>query len=1114
MPLLKAAGTAVSAAALCLCLVIGAAYGDITESRLMPGDSSARSYFGYASGIGGDYAVIGSAGDDYNPDSPGAVYVFRREGEVRTEEAKLSAPDDDGYDSFGKAIGISGDYIVVGASGDDDRGNSAGAAYIFVRENGAWSLQAKLTASDAAAYDGFGNSAGVSGGCVIVGASGRDGSAVNTGAACIFRRNGAVWTQEAKLTAPDAAVRDLFGFSVGIAGDYIVCGAPGDDGGGSSAGSAYIFRREGSAWVCETKLAPGDPEAADAFGEAVAIRGDYAIAGAWGGDDKGRASGAAYIFRREGAAWTQYAKLLAGDGQAYSQLGKSVSIADGYALAGVPFHDGAAGADTGAAYIYAFVRQGDTEPPSVPQNATAAEISAVPCCRVAVSWDASSDNTGVKEYRVFRNGDAAATVTGTAWTDTAASPLTAYTYTVAACDDAGNCSAESGPASVTTSNDIILSLDQKISISTDGIFVDEPEYITIKVNIFYDTSENIPSVILQRTDAEGNPIMPEGELTDDGNLDNGDEIAGDGVFTIKKRFLSSAEEIIYLRIFVTQNELFKASDVFSVEVFTRLSDNDFNAVLSLQTDAMENYTGLSESLGREAARDAVLFQIEQSPIVLQAGISESGYGIWILYTFGIVGGLNFDMPDNYNENSLSASETDKIDRKGTSVPFVKKSSQTRSEKEKIGNRKAIILDAFNWEFGSADAAPYIYQILSDSVCPKFDITLLIDSQVTVDIVRTLYQYGTIFMFTHGDIYYDGLFGFWREKWEWRLSGDQVLFLTGQEVIVADKSIYEIDLRKGRLSVITHKDVTYYAILPSFIRYYAENNYPESLVLMNVCFSTFNDSMANAFLDQGAKTYLGYSKEISALFSRAISIYFLERFVLDPDITNTGQAFIPNQIDYTTGAVFELRGSEKLELPSSGLENGGFERGDLGDWKGWGDKRVLRQIGEFGPVNGQSFGLISTGLGFSTASGYIRQTICLPPDARTLEFHWNFNSEEFIEWCGWEDYQDYFKVFVLTSEGIHTLFSRNIDGLCGSIVPSSLKFDQSSGICIPSDGYLSPANDCMVWSTGWQRESVDISQIAEANHGKPVTLQFSVGDVGDSIFDSAVLLDDIRIVTEP
>jgi len=55
--------------------------------------------------------------------------------------------------------------------------------------------------------------------------------------------------------------------------------------------------------------------------------------------------------------------------------------------------------------------------------------------------------------------------------------------------------------------------------------------------------------------------------------------------------------------------------------------------------------------------------------------------------------------------------------------------------------------------------------------------------------------------------------------------------------------------------------------------------------------------------------------------------------------------------------------------------------------------------------------------------------------------------------------------------------------------------------------------CDVWSTGWQPQSIDISGIAAANQNKPVTIKFSAGDVGDSIFDSAILLDAIKI-TKP
>lgn len=161
------------------------------------------------------------------------------------------------------------------------------------------------------------------------------------------------------------------------------------------------------------------------------------------------------------------------------------------------------------------------------------------------------------------------------------------------------------------------------------------------------------------------------------------------------------------------------------------------------------------------------------------------------------------------------------------------------------------------------------------------------------------------------------------------------------------------------------------------------------------------------------------------------------------------------------------------------------------------------------------GLISTGLGYTVASGSIEQKVCLPPDAQRLEFYWNFNSEEFIEWCG-SIYQDHFRVDIVTDTGAQNLFYRKVDDLCGSVSPSNLKFDQSSGFCTPFPdwvGYGTGGNDCTVWTTGWQLQSIDISGIATANQNKPVTIRFSAGDVGDSIFDSAVLLDDIKI-TKP
>ena len=157
------------------------------------------------------------------------------------EQAKLTASDAAAGDRFGLSVSIEGDTAVIGAHFDDDAGSLSGSAYVFVRSAGIWSQQAKLTAGDAAAGDRFGVSVSIEGDTVVVGAFLDGDAGFASGSAYVFVRSGTSWTQQAKLTASDAAIEDQFGFSVSIEGDTAVVGAFADDDAGSFSGSAYVF---------------------------------------------------------------------------------------------------------------------------------------------------------------------------------------------------------------------------------------------------------------------------------------------------------------------------------------------------------------------------------------------------------------------------------------------------------------------------------------------------------------------------------------------------------------------------------------------------------------------------------------------------------------------------------------------------------------------------------------------------------------------------------------------------------------------------------------------------------------------------------------------------------
>ena len=290
--------------------------------KLTASDGASGDWFGRSVSISGDYAVIGALFDDDNGFESGSAYVFERDEFGNwSETQKLTAFDGAEGDWFGRSVSISGDYAVIGAPRyDDDNGSNSGSAYVFERDGaGNWSERAKLTASDGAASDYFGSSVSISGDYAVIGAPQDDDNGYSSGSAYIFERDGlGHWNEVQKLTASDGAEGDWFGNSVSISGDYAVVGAYHDDDNGFESGSAYVFERdEFGNWSETGKLTACDGAEGDWFGRSVSISGDYAVIGARYYDDNGSNSGSAYVFERDGAGnWSEVQKLTASDGRA------------------------------------------------------------------------------------------------------------------------------------------------------------------------------------------------------------------------------------------------------------------------------------------------------------------------------------------------------------------------------------------------------------------------------------------------------------------------------------------------------------------------------------------------------------------------------------------------------------------------------------------------------------------------------------------------------------------------------------------------------------------------------------------------------------------------------
>jgi hypothetical protein len=223
--------------------------------------------------ISGDVVVAGALSDN---NDRGSAYVFRTTdgGASYGQVTKLRADNGALRPYFGYSVAISGDVVVAGASGDNNRG----AAYVFRTTDGGatYGQVARLTASDAARDDKFGISVAIDGGTVVVGAYWK-------GAVYVFRTSdgGATYIELAKLTAADGARGDEFGISVAIDGGTIVVGAPDDHDGGDWSGSVYVFRTadSGATYSQVAKLTAADAASSDGFGCSVAIAGDTIVVG-------------------------------------------------------------------------------------------------------------------------------------------------------------------------------------------------------------------------------------------------------------------------------------------------------------------------------------------------------------------------------------------------------------------------------------------------------------------------------------------------------------------------------------------------------------------------------------------------------------------------------------------------------------------------------------------------------------------------------------------------------------------------------------------------------------------------------------------------------------------
>lgn len=319
-----------------------------------PGPRSSQSdpiddSFGYSVGISGTRIVVGAYGENRRGNNSGSAYVYDLNSAMPTVPVvTLHNPNPNfvGFPggNFGSDVAIAATRIAIAAAGNDT---------VYVYDLSSTTPTEPIVTIDnpsSGSTQIYGTSVAISGTHIVVGnpffySMGM----VDVGRAYVYDSSSATPTVPvATLDNPTPLHEDFFGFSVSISGTRVVVGAYSDDTGGYNAGSAYVYELSSATPTVPTAtLHHQGPSSRDAFGNSVAISGTLMVVGAWRDETGGPLAGIVYVYDLSAATPDTPIATLRNPSSGYYSFGVSVAISGSRI---------AVGADrptaTGRVYVY------------------------------------------------------------------------------------------------------------------------------------------------------------------------------------------------------------------------------------------------------------------------------------------------------------------------------------------------------------------------------------------------------------------------------------------------------------------------------------------------------------------------------------------------------------------------------------------------------------------------------------------------------------------------------------------------------------------------------------------------------------------------------------------
>lgn len=265
--------------------------------RLLASSAASFDWFGISLSLNGagDVLAVGAhrhdaRGAQATRTDGGAVYVFARSSAGWTEQAALTASHEVDGAQLGKSVALSQDGQTLAAAAP---GAGLGAVHVFHRDGALWREQAVVAAPNATPQNPLGSQVALSadGTTMAVGASAPEGTEArlrSAGSAYVFVNEGGAWRQTARIRASNSRAGDAFGERLSLSADgralavsavnesSAARGLGGEqaDASAQAAGAVYVYTRQGPHWTQIDYVKSSRTRTGDQFGSALALSGD------------------------------------------------------------------------------------------------------------------------------------------------------------------------------------------------------------------------------------------------------------------------------------------------------------------------------------------------------------------------------------------------------------------------------------------------------------------------------------------------------------------------------------------------------------------------------------------------------------------------------------------------------------------------------------------------------------------------------------------------------------------------------------------------------------------------------------------------------------------------